>query len=60
MSRHVDQILAALGKVERSEIKSLITQLEANGARIVDDDVRMLLNATDQERYSFLLIYQRN
>jgi Mg/Co/Ni transporter MgtE len=56
----VDRILANVGEAERREIKGLIEQLEANGARLVNEDVRMLVSMTTEERYKFLQMYQRN
>jgi hypothetical protein len=55
-----ERILATVGEAERREIKGLIKQLEANGARLCDEDVRMLVSMTTEERYKFLQMYQRN
>jgi hypothetical protein len=58
--KEISQILAEVPGVERRKIEQIISQVEANGADLCDDDIKALVKMTDQERADFLGMYQRN
>ena len=54
--KRFDKLFADVTRTDRDEIESIITQVEANGAKISAEDVRMLIAMTSEARHKFLQI----